>query len=164
MKPDHSIALKPASELSRMKVIIDTREQTPWHFPMELVEVRRDTLNYGDYALDGDTWAIERKSLPDFVGTVTAGWERFCRELERMPKEPQRVIIVGGSITQIMSQDYNGSAKPKYVMRRIAELTMMGVSVLFCDNETFAAMTAYRLFRRRKAFLDGVEDLSDSAD
>ncbi len=164
MKPDHSIALKPAGEFARMKLIVDTREQTPWHFPMELVEVRRDTLQYGDYSLDGDVWSIERKSLPDFVGTITSQWERFCRELEKMPAEPQRVIIVGGSVTQIMQRDYNGAVQPKYVMRRVAELTMMGVSILFCDNESFAAMTAYRLFRRRKAFLDGVEELPDSVE
>ena len=75
-----------------LRIVIDTREQQPWHFPRHLAAVSRGTLSAGDYALEGDRgFAIERKSLPDFVGTISSGWERFRRELERMPAGAARV-------------------------------------------------------------------------
>jgi ERCC4-type nuclease len=164
MKPDVSLTLRPRSELAQLDIVVDTREQRPWHFPPEIVSVRRGTLDYGDYALSGDVWAIERKSLDDFVGTVCANWERFCRELERMPPLPQRTIIVEGSIACIIAGEFNAGVHFKFVMRRIAQLTLMGVSVLFCDNELHAALMAYRLFRVRAAFLANVEEAAESAE
>ena len=66
-------------ETQRRAIIIDTREQRPWVFPA-YVAVRVDTLKQGDYALEGDDrYAIERKSLEDFIGTIFSGWERFKR-------------------------------------------------------------------------------------
>ena len=78
-----------------LRIIIDTREQRPWRFPPEAAFVRRGTLSAGDYALEEDTaFAIERKSLDDFIGTVSTGWERFQRELERMGGYAARCVIV----------------------------------------------------------------------
>lgn len=164
MKPDASIPVAPSSDLAQMTIICDTREQRPWHFPEEYATMRRGTLKYGDYALDGDSWAIERKSMSDFVGTVSAQWDRFCRELEKMPPLPQRTIIVEGSMIDIIEGNYNGASRPKYIMHRIAQLTLMGVSVLFCESETLSAVMAYRLFRRRHAFLNNVEECAPSAE
>lgn len=165
MKPDASIPLRPSAELAQLKLRVDTREQRPWFFPEEYATVRRDTLEYGDYALEGDSWAIERKSLTDFVGTVCAEWDRFVRELARMPVEPQRVIIVEAGLADALeyiketTSPDKCSDRMKYFMRRVAQLTMIGVSVLFCDSAELAAIVAWRLFRRRAAFLNGVDDL-----
>lgn len=182
MKPDANIRLKPRSELARLSIIIDTREQAPWFFPEHLAETKRGTLAYGDYALevDGkpDVWCIERKSLPDFIGTVTADWPRFERELGRMPVQPTRVVIVEGDmrdirkyVTELLKRQREAGIIDQiiddkaitdrcfYVMRRIAELTMLGVSVLFCGDAALAPVMAYRLFRRRLAFLSNVADL-----
>jgi ERCC4-type nuclease len=164
MKPDASLTLRPSAELAQMRVIVDTREQRPWSFPPEYVSVRRGTLTAGDYSLDGDLWAIERKSLDDFIGTVGAQFDRFCRELYRMPEALPRVVIVEGNMQQIADKRYNAGVQPKYIMRRIAQLTMLGVTVLFCENETLAALMAYRLFRRRQAFLNGTSDNVESAE
>ena len=51
-----------------MKIIIDTREQTPWSFP-DGVLIERGTLATGDYTLAGleNIVAVERKSLADFI-------------------------------------------------------------------------------------------------
>ena len=65
-----------------MEIVIDSREQQPWHFSPELVRVSRGTVRTGDYCVKGDRlFAIERKSLNDFVGTISTGWERFQREI-----------------------------------------------------------------------------------
>ena len=56
--------------MGEFRIIIDTREQTPWSFPPE-IPVEIGTLKTGDYALAGDdAFAIERKSKDDFLGTI----------------------------------------------------------------------------------------------
>lgn len=156
MKPPADITLKPASELSRLSIIVDTREQRPWNFPEELATVRRGTLNYGDYALDGDHFCIERKNLDDFVGTISSGWERFVAELNRMPLAPARVVIVEGSLLDIMQHKYRAGVVPSFVTKRIAELALSGITVLLCDNDLFAAGMAYSILKRRQEHLGGV--------
>ena len=143
-------------------IIIDTREQRPWAFPPYAI-TRVATLKQGDYALEGDErFAIERKSIDDFLGTVFSGWERFKRELERMARADfaARVIIVEADFHQLcFSVAENGdllppehrhfNITPQAVMGRIAELAFMGVEVLFCRDAGHAAMMAYFLLMKR---------------
>lgn len=143
-------------------IIIDTREQRPWTFP-EWAAVRVGTLKQGDYALEGDDrFAIERKSLDDFIGTIFSGWERFKRELERMTRADfaAKVIIVEADFHQLcFSVAENGellapehrhyNVSPQAVASRIAELAFMGVTCLFCRDAGHAAMQAYYLLMKR---------------
>ena len=100
------------------------------------------------------------KSLEDFLGTISAGWDRFLRELDRMDAFPARVVIVEGSFAdccfsggegeQVTPPPHNHPVlQPAFVARRIAELTLMGVSVLLAGDSQLAAGLAYRVFRRR---------------
>jgi hypothetical protein len=157
--------------ITPLRIVIDTREQSPWAWdPSDAVtEVR--ALVAGDYALASDCepvrgreslavrFAVERKSLDDFLGTISAGWDRFQRELDRMSAFPARVVIVEGNFSEccfsggegcVIPPPHNHPAlRPCFVGRRIAELTMMGVSVLFAGNADLASGLAYRVFRRR---------------
>ncbi len=78
-------------------ICIDTREQTPLefqHFPTV-----RGTLATGDYGLDDlpRQMSVERKSMSDLVGSLTAERDRFERELDRMAAFPfRRLLVVGG--------------------------------------------------------------------
>jgi len=136
-----------------MKIIVDTREQQPWAFPPEVAETARGTLLAGDYAIAGDDcFAIERKSLDDFVGTISSGWDRFEREMDRMETAlfPVRVVIVEGSMSDIIEHKYNHPrVSPAFVLRQIAELTLRGVSVLLADHPVSAAGLAYIILKRR---------------
>ena len=101
-----------------MTIIIDTREQKPWHFPPEFAATVRGTLQVGDYAIKGDNkFAIERKSIDDFTSTITTHWARFNRELERM-RWAQFValcIIVETDVKHIIDHEYNQpTVLPKY--------------------------------------------------
>ena len=139
-----------------LEIVIDTREQTPWHFPEEAAQVSRGTINAGDYALRGDEskFAIERKSLDDFVGTVSSGWERFTAELDRMVLFPAQVVIVEGSFAEINHHQYNHpDVGPGFVTKQMAVLTLRGVSVLMCDNPILAAGMCWRILKERKAVL-----------
>ena len=147
---------------SKLKIIIDTREQSPWAFPSYIVGSKRGTLRTGDYALEGDyNFAIERKSLDDFLGTISTGWERFLRELDRMneAKYPAKVVIVEGDYERccfkeqedcIVAPEHNHPRlTPQFVNSRIAELMLMGVCVMFAQNPGYAAALACSIFHHR---------------
>jgi len=88
-------------------IAIDTREQAPYYFnnlhagsdksyrPME-IQTARVTLQQGDYSIVGHEShvAIERKSKADLFGTLSAGRERFQRELERLTNCVKRSAVV----------------------------------------------------------------------
>jgi hypothetical protein len=159
--------------LEPLHIIIDSREQSPWAWSPADACTEIAGLAAGDYALASDTeaprragqlrpvrFAIERKSLEDFLGTISAGWDRFERELDRMAAFPARVVIVEGDFSaccfatgeegELIPPPHNHPAlRPAFVARRIAELTMQGVSVLMAGDSQLAAGLAYRVFRRR---------------
>jgi hypothetical protein len=149
------------SQPPALRVIIDTREQCPWSFPA-WVDTRRGTLQAGDYALDGDKqFAIERKSLDDFLGTISTGWDRFKREIGRMTGWNIRVIIVEGDFERVCfrvgsegeiipPQHSHPMLSPSFVCRRVAELTFLKTSVIFAGNAGQAGALAYHMLKVRE--------------
>lgn len=157
--------------LPPLRIIIDEREQAPWSWAPSDATTEIRSLVAGDYALVDDCeavrgrkmlavrFSIERKSLDDFLGTISTGWDRFQRELVRMEAFPVRVVIVEGDFAsccfsgdagECLPPPHNHPAlRPLFVARRIAELTMQGVSVLMCGDAQMAAGMAFRVFRRR---------------
>ena len=80
-----------------LKIIEDSREQTPLDFTgIKNVEVVRQGLKTGDYSIVGheDKICFERKSVPDLVGTLIGGHERFLREMDRMKGYEVKYILV----------------------------------------------------------------------
>lgn len=135
-----------------LEIVIDTREQQPWAFPSHLATVERGTLDVGDYALKNDTgFAIERKSLNDFIGTISNGWDRFLREIDRMKDYPAKIIIVEAGITEIINHEYNAPLlQPSFILMRISELIINGICVLFADNPITAAGMAWKILHERE--------------
>ena len=154
-----------------LNIVIDTREQTPWAWESHLVHTTVQGLYVCDYALAEDTvevpnskrlrvsFAIERKNLDDFLGTIGSGWETFSEELKGMEDFPARIIIVEGDFESccfheemgiVFPPDHNHSQiTPQFASKRIGELLMMGVSVLFAGNAHLAAALAYVIFKQR---------------
>jgi len=145
-----------------INIVIDTREQTPWSFDTAFANVRMDTLRTGDYALDGDTcFAIERKSLDDFLGTISSGWARFCKEIYRAKEAqfPAFPIIVEGALSSVCFKELDGQVaapahnhprlSPAFVVKRIAELTLMGCQVIFAERPEYASAIALKLLQQR---------------
>ena len=163
--------------MNPLEIIIDTREQSPWHFPKWAGIASIGTLKTGDYALAGDDgFAIERKSLDDFCGTISSGWDRFLREIDRMEGWPAKVIIVEGDLSQCLYLEKEGVTQPPehqhykitpgFVMKRVAELTYKGVSVLFAHNAQIASAMCVAVLKRRQVdimeFVFGEEDEAGS--
>ena len=137
-----------------LSIVIDTREQQPWHFPAWLATVTRGALPAGDYALAGDTgFAIERKSLDDLVQTITLGRERFDRELARMQDAgyPARVVIVEGLYAEVIGGQYRApSVTPQWAQERLADLSYRGVCILFAGTPVAATGLAYSILLKRE--------------
>jgi len=77
-------------------IYIDSREQKPLRildFPTEI-----KGLKFGDYCLNDkdkthNTY-IERKSVPDLIGTLSSGLERFKNEIDKAAEEGAYMIIL----------------------------------------------------------------------
>ncbi len=151
--------------MTRINITIDSREQTPWAFPPNLVTAEINKLDAGDYALTGDDgFAIERKNLDDFAGTISSGWQRFLRELDRMSGFDVKAVVVEGRMRDCCFwEDAEGNLHhpkhnhprviPPFILKQIAILTMRGVTILFADNADIAAGIGYALLKERSKVL-----------
>ena len=69
-------------DYSETTILVDTREQQPLYFKNS----ESLKLDVGDYAVGGNLYDytfVDRKSYQDFCATVTNGYNRFVKELER---------------------------------------------------------------------------------
>lgn len=155
-----------------LSITIDSREKSPWGFDPTLVKVEVGTVRTGDYCVTGDKgFAVERKSLNDFLGTISTGWDRFQREIYRakdagfhMPVIVESrfsdilfTVSLDGTITS--PQHDHPRLTPAFVLKRIGEIEMLGASVMFADGPTEAAMLATSiLFQRHKELHSDDED------
>jgi hypothetical protein len=79
----------------KIKIRTDSREQTPLSLDHP-IEVKG--LKFGDYTLDNPELCchcyIERKSIRDFVGTFSGGFERFKKEAQRAEDSGAYLIVL----------------------------------------------------------------------
>ena len=154
--------------MARIHIITDTREQTPWSFDEHLVLNSVGTIKTADYKLEGDdTFGIERKSLDDFVGTISTGWDRFKREIQRMHDWDAKVIIVESDYISCCFSEHDGKIippthnhymiTPQFIMKQIAVLTLMNVSILFAYDAHYASELAYKIFKERHEALNATQ-------
>lgn len=127
-------------------ILIDTREQTPLFFRKELTK-KVAQLNYGDYKLERDLLdqklVIERKSLPDFVSTLSTGFDRFSREIERATNDNSYIVVlIESSLKNALNFKRLNLVSPKiaitedYVFHNVRQLlqTYKNIQFLFSEN------------------------------
>lgn len=158
-----------------MVIVIDSREQRPWGFPPH-IPVEIATLKTGDYAIKGDenNFAIERKSGDDFLGTISSGWPRFCKEIKRMENFSAKIIIVEADFETFCYRTGQGivlppnhehiKVTPQFVMKRIAELTMKQICVLFAGNAEYGSAIALRILLERDQIRKDLNNAARSND
>lgn len=116
---------RPATKTDPLHILVDAREQAPWTFGDGFVATRA-TLTTGDYTVAGleDRFAIERKSLGDFVGTVIHNWIRFRKELNRLGGMDLAAVVVEADVADAVEKRYDSDAAPEAVLGRAAEITI----------------------------------------
>lgn len=105
--------------MSGYRIIVDTREQTPFVF--KDFDVEPGTLPTGDYSIKGleGLVSIERKSLPDLIACFGPGRERFERELHRLKAYRCRAVIIECDYSDIVSGNYRSKMSPKAAVASI---------------------------------------------
>lgn len=143
-------------------IVIDTREQKP----LEIVgRVIRGKINCGDYGLDPDHDKgiyIERKSLSDFVGTLStrktggggdSALERFSRELARAKEvDGYIVMLVEDSIDNALHFDENLAlhhvkVSPEHIFKNLRDLLheFDNFQAVFVNDRREAARAVVRI-------------------
>lgn len=141
-KYEYPVAPLPYREKQGFSIYVDTREQKPLviDYPTEL-----KGLKFGDYALSDPTCKcyIERKSITDFIGTLSGGYDRFCREIERaLAADANLVVLVERPIQECLSFQYLSyvskkiKVTPEFVFHNVREIIQKysNVQFLFVDG------------------------------
>lgn len=108
-------------------ILVDTREQQPLSFPNS----KSEKLMFGDYSLSGEHYSyayVDRKSEGDFKSTVTVGFDRFCREVERTIEFGCVIfVVVESSVAEIEKNNLRSAhrAKMPWVWSRMREIQHM---------------------------------------
>ena len=127
-----------------MRIIIDTREQTPFTFSGPRyggITFEVAPLTTGDYSLAGlqDKVAVERKSLPDLVACLGRERERFERELQRAAALDAFLVVVEASWADLAGGNFRGRFDPYAATQSVLAFTARyGVPFLFAGGKAHA--------------------------
>jgi hypothetical protein len=95
-------------EVDSAKILIDTREQRPLSFDKSASL----KLDFGDYAVGSphyDYTYVDRKSEGDFKSTMTTGFDRFIKEMERaLEFDAYLFVVTESSIDKIKKNNIFG--------------------------------------------------------
>lgn len=148
---------KPKED-GRLAIRIDTREQTPLVFSDKYVKTSLGTVGVFDYCLEGDDdFAIERKSLPDFVQSVVLS-KSWLRELAKIEKARQWVLpvvyVLEFCFEDIADYDFSvfksGNVTSQFVYRRVATMIFeYNIHMMFAGDRRLAAYAICLLLKRR---------------
>ena len=99
---------------AEMTIIQDTREQDPWRFEGFEGKITRAKLDSGDYSVRGfhRELVIERKSLSDYLASITHGRDRFEREMLRLSCLRRACVIIEASRADIQAELYRSRTHP----------------------------------------------------
>ena len=138
------------------KIFVDTREQKPlkFNFPIEV-----QTLKFGDYCFSDSSSSlntyIERKSITDFIGTMSGGFDRFKKEVERAQEaEAKLIVLVEESLSNSLSFNYlpyvskKIKASPEFIFHNVRDLLQQyeNLHFLFVKGRVEAARVTEKLF------------------
>ncbi len=132
------------SSAGLLTILVDSHERYPWKFAHQQAETVRQALPAGDYAveLDGDlVAAVERKSLPDLVASVTTGKLRYL--MAELAAVPRAAVAVEDRYSSIFRLD---RVRPSVVADGLAEaqVRVPSVPIVFCETRPLAQEWVYR--------------------
>lgn len=138
-----------------LEILVDSHERYPWRFAAQQASTRRQALSAGDYGVerDGELVAVvERKSLPDLVGTATTGKLRSL--LAALATVPRSAVVVEDRWSAVFRLE---RVRPAVVAEALAEAQVRfpGVPIVFAETRPLAQEWAYRFLG---AALDHAEE------
>lgn len=143
-RPAVTMPTARAAGLRDLEITVDTRERYAYTFAGRQVTVVRSRLPAGDYGLVQDDTlvaTVERKSLQDFVSSLTTGKLGF--QLTELAAVPRAAVVVEDRYSAIFRLEH---VRPAVVADGLAECQVRWphVPITFCDTRKLAQEWTYR--------------------
>jgi hypothetical protein len=143
-RPSVALPTARAAGIAELEIIVDAHERYAYRFAGQQVRTTSRALPCGDYGIivDGDlVAAVERKSLPDLITSVTSGRLRYA--LGELAALPRAAVVVEDRYSQIYKQS---RVRPALVADGLAECQVRwpNVPVVFCETRSLAEEWTYR--------------------
>lgn len=133
-----------AAGVAELQIVVDSHERYPWKFATQQTTTVTRALPAGDYAVTVDgklVAAVERKSVPDLVASLTGGRLRYA--LGELAALPRAAVVVEDRYSQIFTLD---RVRPAQVADGLAELQVRWptIPIVFCETRPLAEEWTYR--------------------
>jgi len=143
------------------EILVDTREQRPLKFKRN---VKLMKLDYGDYAFSSSEASckafIERKAVGDFLATISGGYERFLREIQRsVDDDASLIIVIEQKLSNVLYFNHQRKghggrvyskvkATPEFIFHRVRSMSQEFPSIqfLFVDGKKESARVIEKIF------------------
>ena len=137
----------------QLRITVDTREQRPLEMPKDFATTEPGALPVGDYALAGDDWCVERKSVDDLIGSLLNG--HLSDQLARMRARSSEIVVlvVDGDKDEFARWPWASRTKRATCAWAFSELYRLAytyrVAVDWNPSRRWAAMSVWRWLRTR---------------
>lgn len=140
-----------------MLVIYDTREKHPFDFSFFGWEMKRGTVQTGDYIFEELDICLERKrNTGEIAMNLGSKWKQFEAELNRMQSYKYKFIVCEFNINDISSFPKNSGIPQRewkylkmtsqFIQKRFFEETSKrGIEIIFSANKTKAEEKVYEI-------------------
>lgn len=120
-------------------IIVDSREKDGYTFSKYPFVTKK--LDIGDYSIEGleEIVAVERKSLADFMNTITRGRARFHVELGKMKRLRAKCVVVESTLRDVLDEKYKSGLPASNVLGTVMSINIdFGIPVFFCSDRQAA--------------------------
>ena len=147
-RPDVRLPTARASGIVELEIVVDAHERYAYRFAGKPVRTLSRGLACGDYAVATGAGsdaklvaAVERKSLPDLVSSLTSGRLRFA--LGELAALPRAAVVVEDRYSQVFTLS---RVRPALVADGLAELQVRWpmIPIVFCETRALAEEWTYR--------------------
>ena len=143
-RPDVRLPTARAAGIVELEIVVDAHERYAYGFGAKQVRTVRRALSCGDYGVvvgQRLVAAVERKSLPDLVSSLTSGRLRFA--LGELATLPRAAVVVEERFSQVFALE---RVRPAMVADGLAELQVRWptIPIVFVENRKLAEEWTYR--------------------
>lgn len=143
-RPQVALPTARAAGVVELEIAVDAHERYAYRFAGQQVRTTSRGLACGDYGIivhGALVAAVERKSMPDLISSLTSGRLRYA--LGELAALPRAAVVVEDRYSQIFKQD---RVRPALVADGIAECQVRwpNVPIVFCETRSLAEEWTYR--------------------
>ena len=143
-----------AAGIAGLQIVADSHEQYPYRFSGQQVRTVKRALPCGDYGIIANgrlVAAVERKSLPDLVSSLTGGKLRYA--LAELAALPRAAVVIEDRYSAIFKLS---RLLPAQIADGLAELQVRwpNVPIIFCETRPLAEEWTYRFLAAAYAWAE----------